>query len=245
MRLSTVAVIFAATVLDAGAAAGYLARITYADEKNTGPAVNELLRQSGDTSGVWEAISKNRAHHLQSGLVCEAIFVSVPGEGAPKDKPVLILPLQSVSIVASDRPRGDDVACNYEIPNGPLVVIEAIRFKTDEDTRDVFHATEKELRAKFTKFAAMPAPFGIQMRLVEQGELGRGARIENYVAEFEGRRYIATIMVGPVRGWALLIYAVGTSDNEILQQVMVNTQWLTAARWILATSSSRGEKPPQ
>ena len=210
------------------------------------PAVDELLRQSGDTSGIWEAVDKKRVHHLQSGLVCEAIFLAIPSAepAKSKEKPLAALPLQSVSIVASDRPRGDDVACNYEIPGGPLVVIEAIRFKDGEDTRDVFYATEKELGAKFSRFSPKPAPFGVQLQLVVQGELGQGARLENYTAEFEGQRYIATLMVGPVRHWAVLIYAVGASDNEILQQVMVNAQWLTAARWVLATSISRGEPAP-
>jgi hypothetical protein len=208
------------------------------------PAVDELLRQS-DTAGVWEKVDNNRVHHLQSGLVCEAMFFSMGGQAKTKTNlSALVLPLTSVAIVASDRPRGDDVACNYEAPNGPLVVIEAIRFKPHEDAGDVFSDTVNELGSKFSSFHHVEESAFFSMPLIVEGELGRGLIYRNYEAIFEDKRYLATIWVGPVRGWALIVYAVGTSDNPMLQHIMVDVQWKQAARWILATSISRGESAP-
>ncbi len=208
------------------------------------PAVDDVLHQS-DVTGVWEKIDKNRVHHLQSGLVCDAMFYSMGGQDKSSFS-AMALPLTSAAIVASDRPRGDDVACNYEAPNGPLVVIEAIHLKPHEDARDVFWATEKELGAKFASFHPVdefPLP-NFSMPITVEGELGQGVKYENYEAIFEGRKYLATIWAGPVRGWAVIVYAVGTSDNPMLQHIMVNVQWMQAARWVLATSISRGERAP-
>ncbi|MBI1210961.1 MAG: hypothetical protein GC190_05825 [Alphaproteobacteria bacterium] len=206
------------------------------------PQVDELLRQSGDTSGVWELVDNNRAHHLQSGLVCEAAFFSFATSELSKDRPVAMLPLQSVSVVASDRPRGDDVACNYGASNGPLVVIEAIRLRKGEDAGDILNDMRKLLASKYEGFHHVDFP--IRLSVLEQGELGKETRYQHYDARLDGKKYLATIWVGPVRHWAVVIYAVGISDNIILQHAVVDTQWLAAARWVLATSISRGEPAP-
>lgn len=206
------------------------------------PPVDELLRQSGDTTGVWEKIDKNRAHHIQSGLVCEPFFFSFAKNGAPKEKHFLLLPLQSVSIVASDRQRGDDVACNYGSSDGPLAVIEAIRLKDGEDAGDILEETRKALASKYQRFHHDDLP--IRLSTVEEGEIGKGVRFQHYNAWLDDKEYLATIWVGRIRRWAILVYAVGTSDNIILQHAIVNTQWNQSARWVLATSISRGEPGP-
>lgn len=234
--------VFAAVALLAVSVAATFAADPPVQSQSSEPAVDELLRQSGDTSGVWEADPNNRAHHIQSGLVCDPAFVSLKLAKDPHDARIVKIPLQSVAIVAGDRPRGDDVACNYGSSTGPLLVIEAIHVKPGEDAADVFEDMRKLLSSKYDRFhhTNMPLPLSAEA----PGELAKDLKFQHFDATLGGTKYPATIWVGVVRHWAVVVYAVGISDNIFVQHGAVNAQWLSAARWILATSISRGEPAP-
>jgi hypothetical protein len=182
---------------------------------------------------------KNRAHHVQSGLICDATAIAVSTSGGVR---VFVLPLQSVSIVASSRPRGDDVACNYGLSKAPLVVVEAIRVNKGEHADDVFDDMRTLLASKYDRFHHVSLP--VPLTHDAPAELGRDMKYNHFEATLDGKKYLATIWVGVVRGWAVVVYAVGIGDNIFAQHAAVNTRWVAAAQSVVAASNARGEQAP-
>ncbi len=173
-------------------------------------AVRQDVRENGD---VWSLDGCDAVRHRQSGTVCKASI----GFDWPLDR-LIIFP--SEPTIA----RGEDVACDYLIPDGGAYTLYLTHFDRPYTDPQMFEGIKNAILSRFPEAKPLNSFAMTSETLHPFTAL--------YEIETDGVKYHTGVWYQTVNGWQVKVrvtYPATPTSQAEENQVLTSLQWLSTA----------------